>query len=81
MYLHLYCLSYIWPFDNNHYADVAIGGTEFDTPALKYPAGLMFVSRKYLIRWSQVTEELPLCCVAFCDSHSRFTNPVTFKYV
>ena len=27
-------ISYIWPFGDSHYADVALGENEFDTPAL-----------------------------------------------
>ena len=30
-------ISYIWPFGDSHYADVALGENEFDTPALKSP--------------------------------------------
>ena len=27
--------SYIWPFEGNHWADVALGENEFDTPDLE----------------------------------------------
>jgi len=30
--------SYIWPFEGNHYTDVALGENEFDTPELKVRA-------------------------------------------
>ena len=29
-------ISYIWPFGDSHYADVALGENEFDTPGIWY---------------------------------------------
>ena len=28
-------ISYIWPFGDSHYADVALGENEFDTPGVR----------------------------------------------